>query len=471
MGWAGAEGIATPSSDSWLDGFLDEVRISNIVRNFAVPPIIKNVTELPNQPTTVGSYNISADIFPFNTGATITAAKLFYRVNEGTWDSLAMTKGTGNTYSATIPGQAVGKKVEYYISATDNNAQSAWMPLDAKAVPPTYYVFWIYQENTQTLKMMFDEGPGKKPVDSSAYKTKIITFNGPFYDTGKQGPYALWLKNDPAKVDSNWVEADSPFLSGESFCVDFWLKPDSNKHATRILNLPINPEDWNNNNYEISFRNYSNKGPVLTGRYFTRAGAGYLVVFQDTIAPVMGKWYHVIFERDKASKKTAFIVRDENDVQEFKLVKTDSTPVMGGAPLRIGRAHTVATNWWYIAPYRGLLDYLQVYNYPARGVTAVGDEVGLVPQEFELMQNYPNPFNPTTEIQFVLPKFQEASLIVFDILGREVKTIVNGQLHGGKHTYKWNGINNAGTPVATGVYFYQLKAGDLVQVRKMMLIR
>ena len=94
-----------------------------------------------------------------------------------------------------------------------------------------------------------------------------------------------------------------------------------------------------------------------------------------------------------------------------------------------------------------------------------------IPQVFALQQNYPNPFNPATNIAFDLPVGNWVTLTVYDLLGREVKTLVNEQKTPGRYLVKWDGTNSAGIPAASGVYLYRLKAGEFVQTRKMLLMR
>ncbi|MFA3784011.1 T9SS type A sorting domain-containing protein, partial [Melioribacteraceae bacterium 4301-Me] len=84
---------------------------------------------------------------------------------------------------------------------------------------------------------------------------------------------------------------------------------------------------------------------------------------------------------------------------------------------------------------------------------------------FSLSQNYPNPFNPTTTIRFSLPKSSKVKLIVFDVLGKEIATLVNGELDQGEHSVVFNAQN-----LPSGVYLYKLTAGDFVQTRKMLLL-
>lgn len=102
----------------------------------------------------------------------------------------------------------------------------------------------------------------------------------------------------------------------------------------------------------------------------------------------------------------------------------------------------------------------------ANDVTAMG-----VPTEFALGANYPNPFNPTTNINFSLPENVNTRLEVYDMTGRLVKTLVRGQLDAGVHTITWNGQDNVGAQVASGVYLYRLQAGTFVQTKTMTLLK
>jgi len=93
-------------------------------------------------------------------------------------------------------------------------------------------------------------------------------------------------------------------------------------------------------------------------------------------------------------------------------------------------------------------------------ITSVPNVKGQIPGSFTLAQNYPNPFNSETVIEFNLPQFSEINLAVYDVSGREIKTILSGQLPPGAYSEKWNGTDNSGNAVASGVYFIRLKSGQ-----------
>ena len=94
-----------------------------------------------------------------------------------------------------------------------------------------------------------------------------------------------------------------------------------------------------------------------------------------------------------------------------------------------------------------------------------------IPRTYDLSQNYPNPFNPTTTINYSLPKSGNISLIVYDVLGRKVRTILNGFQNAGNFQAVWDGKDESGRIVSTGIYFYSLRANDFSLVKKMMMLK
>jgi hypothetical protein len=105
------------------------------------------------------------------------------------------------------------------------------------------------------------------------------------------------------------------------------------------------------------------------------------------------------------------------------------------------------------------------------GVVGVDEGVAQVPNEFALKQNYPNPFNPETNIEFNLPKEQDVYLSVFNLLGQQIRTLVDTKLEAGRHVAHWDGKNDNGVGVPSGVYFYRLYTPEFSQTNKMVLVR
>ncbi len=90
---------------------------------------------------------------------------------------------------------------------------------------------------------------------------------------------------------------------------------------------------------------------------------------------------------------------------------------------------------------------------------------------FLLRQNYPNPFNPNTTISFNLPRESPVKLVVYDVTGRQVKTLISARYPAGSHQIQWNGRDDHGNAVASGSYAYRIQAGNYIQSKKMMLLK
>jgi len=99
------------------------------------------------------------------------------------------------------------------------------------------------------------------------------------------------------------------------------------------------------------------------------------------------------------------------------------------------------------------------------------DFIDPVPDKFHLSQNFPNPFNSGTMIQFRLPRSSFVSLVVYNLLGQPVKSLINGVLSNGDHTVYWDGTDELGREVSTGMYFYCLKNEEFVENKKLLLLK
>jgi hypothetical protein len=108
--------------------------------------------------------------------------------------------------------------------------------------------------------------------------------------------------------------------------------------------------------------------------------------------------------------------------------------------------------------------YLTIFS--GRSATSAVPVSSGTPDRFELFQNYPNPFNPATVIKYDLPKATRATLKIYNVLGREVATLKNGEERAGNKSAEWNA-----TGFASGVYYYRLQAGDFTATRKLLLLK
>lgn len=188
-----------------------------------------------------------------------------------------------------------------------------------------------------------------------------------------------------------------------------------------------------------------------------------------------------------------FILRDGEDqfkkidLPENKIVSciciNDSGVVYIGS--RLGGVHNTNDNgitwenfgldtlsiWNIVSDSHGVLfasapEWQEIYKTAKSTTNIENNFYNSTPSNYNLSQNYPNPFNPSTTIEFSLPKSELVELKVYNILGKEVATLVSNKLNQGNHTYTFDGKN-----LASGIYYYQLVAGDYRQVKKMILLK
>lgn len=107
------------------------------------------------------------------------------------------------------------------------------------------------------------------------------------------------------------------------------------------------------------------------------------------------------------------------------------------------------------------------YSY----ILGVDDGNNQLPLSYALHQNYPNPFNPITTLRYDLPENSLVNIVIYNMLGREVKTLINQTQDAGFKSIQWNATNDNGKPVSAGVYLYQIHAGDFVQTKKIVLLK
>lgn len=116
---------------------------------------------------------------------------------------------------------------------------------------------------------------------------------------------------------------------------------------------------------------------------------------------------------------------------------------------------------YHCSPHPWMVDTIVVGN-----PTGVDDPPASIPEKFEVSQNYPNPFNARTAIEYSLPQDSHVRIVIFNLLGQNIETLVDQNKTAGIHQVVWNAND-----VPTGVYFYRLEAGDFTQTRKMLLAK
>lgn len=145
---------------------------------------------------------------------------------------------------------------------------------------------------------------------------------------------------------------------------------------------------------------------------------------------------------------------DEMPAGEFKISATSTTgDAEQQVPVTVGEGRSVANVLLTL------------------GTTSVKEAAAEIPTKFELEQNYPNPFNPETTIKYHVPMRVNVTLRVYNALGQELRTLVNSLQDAGVYTATWDGKDNNGRQLSTGLYLFRLEAGDVVMTRKMAMVK
>jgi hypothetical protein len=144
----------------------------------------------------------------------------------------------------------------------------------------------------------------------------------------------------------------------------------------------------------------------------------------------------------------------------------DVAHVMGAGPFSIPAGGEITVAFALVAAHD--LATLKLHAIAAKtkynSTVSVNNYSNTVPTVYSLSQNYPNPFNPVTRIRFGLPERSNVSLRIYDMLGREISTLINGNLNAGSYETDWNGTN-----VSSGVYFYRLTTNNFTDTKRMIL--
>ena len=177
-----------------------------------------------------------------------------------------------------------------------------------------------------------------------------------------------------------------------------------------------------------------------------------------------------------------YIITGHQGYHDVLLIKTDGsgdtlwTKTFGGNGNDWGASVQQTTDGGYIiagGTFSFGAGYSDAYLIKiAPDVTSINGISQTIINDYHLQQNYPNPFNPTTTISYRLPARSRVELAIYNLLGQQIRTLVNAHQNAGAYQVQWDGRNDAGKQVGSGIYFYQLKAGnDFVETKKMVLMR
>ncbi|MFZ1518072.1 MAG: T9SS type A sorting domain-containing protein [Ignavibacteriaceae bacterium] len=492
-----ANGRLVPGSDYgwWVREFFWDFLVAVDITG-DTPPDFNSFTSLPSG-IDYGPFTVDADITDENPGnpanAGVASAKLFWSIDGGTtWNEVAMT-GSEPNFSAVIPAQAPGSTVEYYLEATDVANQTS------VSATKSFYLFEPSGAPTLVVLNGYTATSGY-PIDyffGPDIQSGDFSFD---HDVWAYGPLTTDLLNNydnlieicnAAPADYNdavvrpWLAADGTrnyYLEGQE-----WLGA---RYSYVDKSFVAGDFEFDVLGINASFNDVSYDGTVgqllpskLTPQPGTLFGQPMLDKFA-TYTPVPDSiQYDPNYEITENNWMDGFFV--ESDVVVDVISETRGiagAPSVTDKPCAMHRT-LPAGNKIFFASYWNIAVNTTETNYNWLGFTnespayqallwfgiTISDvkQVGSgVPEVYNLSQNYPNPFNPTTTINFSIPKASNVVLKIYDVLGREVATLLNDDRAAGNYE-----VNFDASKLASGLYVYTINAGDFTSTKKMMLMK
>jgi len=286
------------------------------------------------------------------------------------------------------------------------------------------------------------------PEDTALVVTGNLQFVGGGFDGMSGLRLGLFYSDSAGVVDST---ADGPMWSGsDMYSSGYLFAPNSGTNE--------NP-DWGSNGK-------GSVGGVVNSTWSSTDGADNYILGNRQTSDVAGEgtYNFKLSFKDMGNGQIAVGYSITNSSYTFVGVNMDShdplaTTQFNAINFAVSGTNTSTTGL-------NISDVLVDVGSPVVDAVDQGNENSSLPTVYSLSQNYPNPFNPTTTIKFGIPKAGDVSLAVYDILGRKIAELINGNLTAGYHTVNFNATN-----LASGVYFYRIEAGDFVSVKKLMLLK
>ena len=464
------------------------------------PPIISAPTRTPGVPTPTDSVQVSCTVTDPNLNPlSVSEVRVFWRANGGPFSSKIMANPSGNIYSAKMPPYPLNTFVEYFFKATDNFGAIKYLPSDTAKSKLFYIVKASDSLSIQEVQWCPNlggrsgfEGAFVRGIEGicTADTSDIRAFSFSGQGGTQSSPRRVIIQNGTGPFSGIWIYNNATDIVHRGDRVRVRGIVEESNGVTRI-NV-ASPSD-------ITI--ISNNNPLPSPQILTTSVIANNKLDGDT---TVEKWESVFVRLDSpvwitcinASSGITCTSREPLPDTAFRrnygeILVRDYSLIDARIELQDGN-HTFTNNWDgntvgktlltqndSITFIQGIL-YYSYGNYklvPRRNfdfgtVIPVGiyNNYEIV-KSFNLYQNYPNPFNPVTNIKFTIPQNSYVVMKIYDILGREIQTLVNRQMEAGSYTVQFNAMS-----LSSGVYFYRVEAvtsqGQRFQdIKRMMLIK
>jgi hypothetical protein len=480
-----------------------------------------NHTPLPNTQNLTGPYAVNAVVA--SAGSTISSTKLYWsRNNAVVTDSVIMTNSGGNNWTGNIPGNGSTATYRYYIKALDALGRAGYHPLGAPGNLNSFQAIL-----TDTIKPAITHTPiGNTPKSI----WPVVVNSSVTDNIGVDSVWVRWYKNSPSNGykqfrlnNSGGSNYSALFnsINSEVNIDDYIIyriiaqdnSTNHNRDSTQVysfmITIPYNicigtgtsPSNYPFTTYwmdgqtlmlftasellaggmttnfaikGIGFNVISASPQVMNGFYVgiqhtsltSLTGwvtSGWTTMYSGTYAVPNTGWQYINFQAPNfyyngTSNLLVLVCYDNSSYTTYSTVNATNAPGM---------------TWGYYTDNSTGCVMTAGTSQPIRPnicFTSIIDETknnsNIIPEHYSLSQNYPNPFNPVTKINFAIPKQGLVNLKVYDVLGREIKTIINEIKNPGMYSVDFNGSD-----LSSGIYFYRLESNGFTEIRKMIIIK
>jgi len=437
---------------------LEPLYLSDILWG-AGPPAITNVQRDIAIPTASDAVTVSADVA---TNLNLTEVALYYDVNGGGYTKVVMTNTIGDSYEGQIPAQALGSFVSYYLVATDDQAQSTSSPADINIQN------YCYPVTEGTLSIADIQYTPWELADSPFEEIDVEITGVVTADTAANNNYGAYAIQDATGawnglfvfgIDANLNRGDEITVSGKvtDYNPDWHFKWDNN---TVILADTFSVVSSGNT-----------MEPTLVASGDLNGESEGVESFEGTLVKIENATLISVNRHDVTfdDGSGTCLVDDDFIAADFFVNSSEGYLYAFGDTLRPGDQ---------VEMIQGVFTFsFGSYKIEVRDAADFGSYVGVdpnferIPLAYKLEQNFPNPFNPETRIYFEIPEAQQVKIVIYNVLGQKVRTLLNEGFTPGQHVVNWDGCDDSGVVVPTGIYIYRIKAGSFIAARKMMMMK
>jgi hypothetical protein len=417
-------------------------------------------------------------------GYPIASVFLKYSLNNGAYVNVPMTfQSSDTTYNAEIPQQSVNTFVHYYVAVTDSLGNSVLLAnsgVGGQAADTTrgFFFYTVLNRPLTIRDVQYTPYPngrsgyigarvsvsGIVTADTASLRLPPLDFRGTsvwYLQSGNDPWSGIWAYNDSLSNELLALKnGDSVTITGN---VSEFLVESSYNTRLQSLGTPIIHSSNNPIPPPIVLPTSTFASGVAKGLPNAEQWEGMLVQLNTVALTDTEPTFQFVSE---------FAV---NDGSGPVIIRKDGTHTFTQLASEVSQGRTLIPLGANISYLRGVVMFSgNRYKIVPRSNTDFGtittgiapEYLSEIPGQYALSQNYPNPFNPTTVIEFSLPTTQFVSVKVYNILGQEVETLMNGVQNAGTYTLRFDA-----SKLVSGVYFYRVQAGQFSQTRKMLLMK